>query len=40
MQEAASFDKMPTQGIDLGGLKDRVEEAAKPITDNIDDKDK
>ena len=35
-----SFDKMPTEGIDLGGLKGKVEEVAKPVTDNIDDKDK
>ena len=41
MQESTStFDKMPTEGIDLGGLKAKVEEAAKPITENIDDKDK
>lgn len=31
---------MPTEGIDLGGLKGKVEEAAKPVTDNIDEKDK
>lgn len=31
---------MPTEGIDLGGLKNKVEEAAKPVTDNIDEKDK
>jgi len=31
---------MPTEGIDLGGLKGKIEDAVKPITDNIDDKDK
>ena len=31
---------MPTEGIDLGGLKAKVEEAVKPITENIDEKDK
>lgn len=41
MQESSTtFDKMPTEGIDLGGLKQKAEEAAKPITENIDEKDK
>lgn len=40
MQESSTVDKMPTEGIDLGGLKGKVEEIVKPVTDNIDDKDK
>jgi len=31
---------MPTEGIDLGGLKGKIEEAAKPVTENIDEQDK
>ena len=39
-ESAESFDKMPTEGIDLGGLKGKIEEAAKPVTENIDEQDK
>jgi len=31
---------MPTEGIDLGGLKGKIEEVAKPVTENIDEQDK
>ena len=40
MQENSSFDSLASEGIDLGGIKGKIEEAAKPITDNIDEKDK
>ena len=39
-QQQQTFDKMPTEGIDLGGLKSKIEEAVKPVTENIDEKDK